>query len=202
MSSAPGPDGLPPTLVKSWFESTLLLTFLSRVFTACFHRAYIPSQWRKSENFVLYKGVGDKANVGSFRAISLTASLAKFFERVLFKRVWSWFTRSTLFRLPQFGFRPRCSTVDAVFVLLGLIRQHTIICNTPFHVAFVDISKAFPSVDRFRLFDRYTLYMLCVVHWWRHACPFSHLSFVNSFVLFLLNSTTCYITCCSMLITL
>jgi hypothetical protein len=154
MSSAPGPDGLPPTLVRSWFESTLLLTFLSRIFTACFHRAYTPAQWRKSENFVLYKGVGDKANVGSFRAISLTASFAKFFERVLFKRVWVWFSRSALFRLPQFGFRPRCSTIDAVFLLLSLIRQHTTVCNVPFHVAFVDISKAFPSVDRFQLFDR------------------------------------------------
>jgi hypothetical protein len=73
---------------------------------------------------------------------------------VLFNRLWAWFQRSTIFRLPQFGFRPKSSTVDAVFVLLGIVRHHLLIAKTPCHVAFVDITKAFPSVNRKQLFDR------------------------------------------------
>ncbi len=154
MTSAPGPDGLPPTMIKSVFSTYVLLSFLARLFTACFRKIKIPQQWRKAENFVLYKGRGDKWNVSSFRAISLTASLAKIYKRVLFRRFWTWFTTSRLFSLPQFGFRPRSATIDSVFVLLSVIREHTLVQKKAVYVAFIDITKAFPSLDRFRLFNR------------------------------------------------
>jgi hypothetical protein len=79
LQSAPGPDGLPPRLVQSVFSTTLLLTFLARFLTRCFRAKWVPTQWRSSENFVLYKGVGDTTDVSSFRAISLTQILAKVF---------------------------------------------------------------------------------------------------------------------------
>jgi hypothetical protein len=126
-----------------------------RIFNACFRFAFTPEQWRRAENFVLWKGKGELSNVNSFRAISLTQLLAKAYERILFNRLWKWFSASSLFRLPQFGFRPRSSTVDAVFVLLSLVRQHLHVFKHPVHVAFVDITKAFPSVNRVELFNRY-----------------------------------------------
>jgi hypothetical protein len=154
LKSAPGPDGLPPTMIIGAFQLVTVLSFLARFMSRCLRAAFVPSQWRKAENFVLYKGAGPTDDVSSFRAISLTQILAKVYEKILFSRIWSWFTRSWLFTLPQFGFRPKSSTIDAVFVLLGLIRQHTIVLKQPIHVAFVDITKAFPSLNRQQLFER------------------------------------------------
>ncbi len=77
LQSAPGPDGLPARLVRSAFNCVLMLTFLARLLTRCFRAAFVPSQWRTSENFVLYKGVGPSTVMSSFRAISLTSSFAK-----------------------------------------------------------------------------------------------------------------------------
>jgi hypothetical protein len=75
--SAPGPDGLPPALVVNTFGLTALVLFLARFLTRCFRAVYIPTQWRTSENFILYKGAGPVTDVSSFRAISLTQILAK-----------------------------------------------------------------------------------------------------------------------------
>jgi hypothetical protein len=121
MTSAPGPNGRPPTRIKSVFSTQVLLVFLARFFTTCLRMAKIPKQWGKAENFVMYKGKGDKGDVRSFRAIFLMPTLAKVYERVLFRRFWTWFTTSRLFRLPQFGFRPKLATIDFVFILLCLV---------------------------------------------------------------------------------
>ncbi len=87
------------------------------------------------------------------------------YEKLLFSRLWSWFSRSRIFRLPQFGFRPKSSTIDAIFVLLGLVRQHTVVLKQPLYVAFVDITKAFPSLNRRKLFGRFVAkaLLLCVL---------------------------------------
>ncbi len=77
LNSAPGPDGLPPRLVRSMFSCVLMVSFLARFLTRCFRSVFVPWQWRTSENFVLYKGVGPSTLMGSFRAISLTSSFAK-----------------------------------------------------------------------------------------------------------------------------
>jgi hypothetical protein len=76
-ASAPGPDGLTPSIIASAFSSAAMLSFLARIFTACGRLFFTPEQWRRAENFVLYKGKGDRKNVNSFRAISLTQILAK-----------------------------------------------------------------------------------------------------------------------------
>jgi hypothetical protein len=77
LHSAPGPDGLPPRLVRSMFNSVLMISFLARFLMRCFCAVFVPWQWRTSENFVLYKGTGPSTLMGSFRAISLTSSFAK-----------------------------------------------------------------------------------------------------------------------------
>ncbi len=75
--SAPGPDGLTPPIITGAFRLTLLVSFLARFLTRCFRAAWVPLQWRTSENFILYKGKGPVFDVSSFRAILLTQILAK-----------------------------------------------------------------------------------------------------------------------------
>jgi hypothetical protein len=76
-ASAPGPDGLTPSIIKTAFSTTVLVEFLARIFSACKNLVFTPEQWRRAENFVLFKGKGCLKSVNSFRAISLTQILAK-----------------------------------------------------------------------------------------------------------------------------
>jgi hypothetical protein len=78
---------------------------------------------------VLYKGKGPVDSGDSYRAISLTDVVGKLFERVIFGRALAWFETHKVSKLPQFGFRPRSSTHDAVFTLRGIIHAHKVLVN-------------------------------------------------------------------------
>ena len=88
------------------------------------------------------------------RAIALTSIFAKLYERILLARLTTWLRSSRLWLLPQFGFRSGCSTLHAVFLLRTLVLDVLRVTKMPVHVAYVDLKKAFPSVDRDSLFRR------------------------------------------------
>jgi hypothetical protein len=104
--------------------------------------------------FVLYKGKGPVDSGDSYRAISLTDILGKLFERVIFARALAWFEADGISKLPQFGFRPNSSTVDAVFTLRGVVNAHKVLAKKPCYAVFLDLKKAFPSINRTAMFRR------------------------------------------------
>ncbi len=121
---APGPDGLTARLVAKFLTIPLLVVFLGRFLTRCFRGAFVPSQWRTSENFILYKGVGAVADVSSFRAISLTQALAKVLPypasillsfTLLFIFIFSSFLRSFM---PLLNHVPNFDQLEFVFTRL------------------------------------------------------------------------------------
>jgi hypothetical protein len=57
-SSAPGPDGISPLLVKQIFNSSEMHLYLMRLFNRCFDLSVVPREWTLFEMFVLYKGKG------------------------------------------------------------------------------------------------------------------------------------------------
>ena len=57
-------------------------------------------------------------------------------------------------KLPQCGFRKSCSTLHAVFQLRKLIIHLLATTKSPVFVAFVNLQRAFPSVNRDSLFQR------------------------------------------------
>lgn len=117
LTSAPGPDGLPPRLLIQCLSVPEFYVFLFQFITMCFLLSYVPTQWRTAHVFILYKGKGNPLDPNSYRGISLTPILGKLYERVLLCRLQQWASGTHLTQLPQFGFRPRCSTTQAVFTL-------------------------------------------------------------------------------------
>jgi hypothetical protein len=79
-SSAPGPDGISPALVKEIFGTPPMKVFLTRFFNRCFETCAVPKEWTLFEMFVLYKGKGPVDEGDSYRAISLTDILSKVYE--------------------------------------------------------------------------------------------------------------------------
>ncbi len=154
LSSAPGPDGYPPKLVRGLFSLRVFFLFFLNFVNYCFSAVWTPIAWRCSEVFILPKGKGDPTLGDSYRGIALCSIFAKLYERLLLFRIVGWWKKSSLFRLSQFGFRSKSSTLDAVFMLRGLINYVCRIHKTPLHACFIDLKKAFPSVSRSSLFSR------------------------------------------------
>ncbi len=118
----------------------------------CFILGYVPEQWRTAHVFILYKGKGNPLDPNSYRGISLTPILAKLYERVLLLRLQGWASTTSIAQLPQFGFRPRCSTIQAVFLLQTLVHEVVSLAKKPLYAVFVDLTKAFPSMNRDAMF--------------------------------------------------
>jgi hypothetical protein len=74
---------------------------------------------------------------------------------VLFGRLKGWFDSLQYAKLPQFGFRSGSATSDAVYALRSVVAYHRFILKKPCFAAFLDIRKAFPSLNCNAMFSRF-----------------------------------------------
>jgi hypothetical protein len=72
---------------------------------------------------------------------------------MLYKRLTSWAARYNYFSPAQYGFRPNSGTLEAAFSLQTIVRSWHLRYGQPVHCVFIDIKKAFPSVDRVELIN-------------------------------------------------
>ena len=93
----------------------------------------------------VFKG-GDKTNPNNYRPISSLPILNKVFEKLLYKRLNSYFENNNIFCKEQYGFRKKKSTSDAVTELLNKI-YNAINKKEHLGAVFLDLSKAFDTVS-------------------------------------------------------
>ena len=89
---------------------------------------------------------GSKINCFNYRPISRLSSLSKIFEKIVFKRVYSYLLKFKLLSPNQFGFQSGVSTshaISAVYddLLNNADKKYYSCC------LFLDLSKAFDTVD-------------------------------------------------------
>ena len=89
---------------------------------------------------------GEKSSISNYKPISVLPCFSKILERILYSRLYDYFTGSIILFNKQFEFRAGHSTEHA---LLELIDQ---ICDSfndknYFLGIFIDLSKAFNTVD-------------------------------------------------------
>jgi hypothetical protein len=119
--TAPGVTGIGNDVLLDLYKLPSGPLFFLNLFNACLVGGRLPDLWRCTEIFLLYKGKGDIASPGSYRGIALMESMLKVYERLLFGRLSIWARSRGLIPDCQFGFRPRSSTLDAVFVFFSLV---------------------------------------------------------------------------------
>ena len=93
----------------------------------------------------------DRTECGSHRGISLVAHAGKVLLRVIAGRLSDYCKRENILPEEQCGFRPQRSTVDIMFVVRRL--QELARKDTPLYLCFIDLTKAYDSVDRTLLWD-------------------------------------------------
>jgi hypothetical protein len=119
----------------------------------CFRTAEVPGEWCHAFLFILYKGSGPKDDANNFRGITLKSQLLKLFESMLCARLRKWAESEKLLPAEQIAYRPGQNGSDHLFSLT-LLREHFNSANTRVHAGFIDLRKAFPSVNRQRLLDK------------------------------------------------
>ena len=71
----------------------------------------------------------------------------KLFSSILTSRVESWFESNNFISDSQFGFRKKCGTTYAIFVLSNLV-EHILNYILRIPCAFIDLKRAFDSINR------------------------------------------------------
>ena len=111
-----------------------------------------PSPWKIANLKLLFKGKGDPTDVNSYRGISLSSSFYNLLDRVLNTRIYSCLIDTI--PLNQYGFVKGKSTIKAIKHLINDINICVYDKKKPMYALFLDVKKAFDSIDRKFIFKK------------------------------------------------
>ena len=104
----------------------------------------------------IYKA-GDSSDLGNYRPISALPCFSKILERIMYNRVCKYLQQNKIFYYKQFGFQAGHSTDHAIIHLLDQIYKK--FEENKYTVGvFIDISKAFDTVDHKILLSKLEIY--------------------------------------------
>ena len=140
---ASGKDSIPAEIFKA--AGPKALECFHDILLKIWEEEQMPSDFKDALIVSLYKNKGSKADCGNYRGISLLSIAGKIFARVVLNRLITISERV----LPeaQCGFRPGRSTVDMIFAMRQ-IQEKCKEQNMPLHSVFIDLTKAFDTVNR------------------------------------------------------
>ncbi len=148
-----GPDGFSLDHMRILRYDEITCRALANFMNLCVTEATIPDEWGRAFLFILYKGSGPKDNANNFRGITLKSQLLKLLESLLCERLRIWAESKQLLPREQLAYRPGHNGVDHLYSL-SLLRDHAKANGHRLHAAFIDLRKAFPSINRQRLLDK------------------------------------------------
>ena len=100
---------------------------------------------------------GSRLLISNYRPISLLSNLNKFFEKIIFKRVYKFIEKNEILYPLQYGFRSKHSTTHALINITEKIRSaldhNKVSCGI-----FVDLQKAFDTVNHKILLQKLNYY--------------------------------------------
>lgn len=104
-----------------------------------------PKALKHAKIIPVYKSK-EKDLLTNYRPISLISNISKIFEKIIYKRIYSFLVMNKLLNPLQFGFKPKHSTIDALSTFTKDIltaleqKEHTL-------AIYCDLSKAFDTLD-------------------------------------------------------
>ncbi|CAF3935647.1 unnamed protein product [Rotaria sp. Silwood1] len=140
---APGSNGISIDVIKA--GGLPLAKWLHEIFVDIWENEIMIENWTTTILIRLYKNKGDKKICDNYRGISLLVVTSKIFSRIILNRVQGLLDKQLLEE--QAGFRSNRSTIDQIFIL-KMIMEKSRNKNKPLHICFIDIMKAYDSVDR------------------------------------------------------
>ncbi|CAF4222130.1 unnamed protein product [Rotaria sp. Silwood2] len=145
---APGNDGISADIIKA--GGLPMAKWLHEIFVDIWENETIVEDWATAILIRLYKNKGDKKICDNYWGISLLVVTSKIFSRTILNCVQALLDKQLL--KEQAGFRSNRSTVDQIFIL-KMIMEKSRNVNKPLFMFFIDIMKAYDSVDRALLWN-------------------------------------------------
>ena len=111
----------------------------------------VPQGWKDATIKVLHKKK-DRTECDNYRRLSLMAHSGKAVLKIVANRLSDFCEEAGILPEEQCGFRPQRSTTDMMFVVRRLqeLRRTS---NTSLEIFFIDLAKAYDSVDRVLLWE-------------------------------------------------
>jgi exonuclease III len=147
---APGPDGFRVDFLRLVRYDETVCRAVANLFTIILRSSEIPESWDEALLFVLYKGKGDKSDPNNYRGITLKSHFLKLLEAVLCSRFVAWLNANSLLPDEQLAYRKGLNGSDHLYTL-HVLRESAIKQGKVLFTGFLDLKKAFPSVDRSEL---------------------------------------------------
>ena len=156
--SSAGEIGINSKILKHCADQ--LAPILTELFNICIQKSEIPDEWKTSHITPIYKGSGPKSELNSYRPISVVSPIAKVFETLIAKRITYYFESNKILHDSQYGFRKGKSCEIALNTMLDQWREK-IDKGSLVASIFLDLSKAFDTVDHNLLIKKLELYNFC-----------------------------------------
>ena len=115
------------------------------ILTYSFSTGVFPTMLKVAKVVPVYKK-DSKLDFSNYQPISLLSNIEKILEKLMYNRVYNFFTKNNLIYPLQFGFRQQYSTFHALISLTEDIRKNLDKGNIGCGI-FVDLQKAFDAVE-------------------------------------------------------
>lgn len=145
-----GIDGINSQILKEIID--IISCPLTYIYNLCIEKEIWPEALKNAEIIPIHKAE-EKHLQDNYRPISLISNLAKIFEKLIHKRMMDFFDKNKLLSKRQYGFRKNLSTSDALNHITNLI-YNKLDKSDPIAITFLDLAKAFDTVDHKILLDK------------------------------------------------
>ena len=153
-NKSPGYDQISMSAIKQTIH--LISKPLTHIINLSIAHGFVPNEMKIARVIPLFKA-GDKALITNYRPISILPNFSKFLERVIYNRLLNFLNKNNILTENQYGFRKNYSTCLALIDLYDKISLA--IDNQEFAVGvFLDLSKAFDTINHEVLFDKLAYY--------------------------------------------
>lgn len=129
---------------------------LTLIINQCLQKGIFPKKLKVAKVIPIYKN-NDETLLNNYRPISLLPSISKVFEKAIFQQLHSYFKLNNLYFSSQYGFREQHSCELAALELTDKIIFKMDNNNLPLCI-FIDLSKAFDTIDHNILLDKLKYY--------------------------------------------